>query len=180
MGAQRDPWNPSVKGHGQVLLCFCCFFGECIFMLAEQEASNTPLTTQVDPQESSNQRYANFPNSNFAASLRLSVWYNAIIWLCWWQLGCSWWLGGHRDSCLILLIWLLSGLCLQGEQGALLSHYSIRNNFSKFFLKFAWLSFQWQQLVLADRIESAKRKIQQFEVCLLSANPPAALAFLPF
>lgn len=33
---------------------------------------------------------------------------------------------------------------------------------------------------LADTTESAKGKIQPFEVCLLSVNPPAALASLHF
>lgn len=75
IGAQKEPWKYLVKEKSFPARAqtgpFC--FLECIFGLAEQEASNTPLTTQVDPQELSNQRYANFPNSNFAASLRLNV-----------------------------------------------------------------------------------------------------------
>lgn len=124
---------------------------ECIFRLAEREASITPLTTQRDPEEWSNQGYSNFPHSNFAALLRLNVWYNTIMWLCWWQVvHCG--LGPHIDlAC--MCVWVICRV-----HGVLFSNYSIMN-ISSFLLRFVTFSFWWQQLVVvADRIKSARGK----------------------
>lgn len=80
--AQRDLWKyflgkrrklgSAVRRQIQVLLAAFC--------QAEQAAFNTPLTTQVDPQESSNQRYANWRNPDF-----LFIFLLALLWL-WYHL----------------------------------------------------------------------------------------------